>query len=272
MDSSPYDVFGLPPGAPFTDVKRRYIKLAKRHHPDKLPSDMNECEKQKHADIFRTATVAYRTLEDIDRTGGSTWGADWAAKATANTTTSDDWASIFREAWKEIKKRYHKIIVPVSLVDVHNRKSKKFEIFLRDVEGPMYIRMNCGDYPKTTIIHMGHVIKVQFCLQDPVYHLDDVMGTFDLYTTYDITWAEYLTGFDIEIKWCDGITLLNLHVDAFVDLDLPQVIADRGLWGQGQLYIKLKLVCPNKKQWSHLSETQRDKIFEGFNALASTQD
>lgn len=55
-DSDPYEVLGLDHGATEADVRAAYLRLAKKHHPDKNPGD------KASEWIFKEVQSAYETL------------------------------------------------------------------------------------------------------------------------------------------------------------------------------------------------------------------
>ena len=56
--TDPYEVLGLDRGATEADVRAAYLRLAKKHHPDKNPGD------QASEWIFKEVQSAYETLRD----------------------------------------------------------------------------------------------------------------------------------------------------------------------------------------------------------------
>ena len=270
MTENPYDTLGVPQGAPFAEVRAAYIKLAKQHHPDKLAQSDNLTY---HEEYFKRVTLAYKKLEDIEKHGS------WWSGAAGTGTWSDfsgagneDWGTvfkkIFRQAVSEIKKVYHTIEVPVSLEEIHNKKTKKLEVFLRDMNNAMYVKVSCGDWPTTTVIKDGHIIKVHFMMKEhKIYHLDDILGTRDLYTTCTMTWAEYLRGMACDILLCDGKTPLTIRTAPFPDIELPIVFKGRGLWGEGDLYVKLYLKCPSEVGWKSLNPAEREIFLCALDAI-----
>ena len=55
---SHYDVLGVAPTAPTSEVRRAYVTLARQHHPDRAGGD---------ADAMRAINEAWATLRDPDR-------------------------------------------------------------------------------------------------------------------------------------------------------------------------------------------------------------
>ncbi|MEP6732204.1 MAG: J domain-containing protein [bacterium] len=56
-----YAVLGVPASATQDEIKKKYRKLAAKHHPDKNPND------PKAADTFKGISEAYQTLGDADK-------------------------------------------------------------------------------------------------------------------------------------------------------------------------------------------------------------
>lgn len=257
----PYAVFGLKPGASLADVKSCYIKLAKAHHPDKLSASTTEADKLEHAEKFRSATMAFRRIEEDFRGGGSGSGVGCDEYWGGSGGGLDEWVKVFRDVFDEIQKRYHTIKVPVTLKQIHKRKVLRLEVFLRDCDDPVYISIDCGDYPKTTIVVSGRIIKIKFVLKkDKIYSLDDIIGNRDLFATCHIKWHEYITGVQQQLTWVDGKTILDICIPPFADLELPLVVEGRGLWGEGSLYVSLKLIHPTQAGWRGLCEDDQKML------------
>jgi DnaJ-class molecular chaperone len=266
---NPYDVLGLGEGATLTEVKAQYIKLAKIHHPDKLSPELSAGEREHHEELFKKITVSYRYIQDSHTRGRGGGGGFWWNEQSGGAAATDwtaMWRQVFQETMAEVKKRYHSVKMPVSLEDVHKKKVRKLEIFLRDVSEPVYIKVNCGLYPKTTVIHGGLMIKIRFILQDhPTYYLDNLLGTQDLYTSCDVYLTEYLRGITMKLPYLDG-TEIQVIVPPFVELEKPIVCEGKGLWEAGDLFVKLRLVSPDREAWKSLNEDVRKNILDGLDA------
>jgi molecular chaperone DnaJ len=74
-----YVVLGLARGAPLSDIKRAYKRLARRHHPDINPGDRTAAVQ------FRQIAEAYETLSDPERR--RRYDAGGEASATAEDAT-----------------------------------------------------------------------------------------------------------------------------------------------------------------------------------------
>ena len=62
MVSDPYKVLGLSPGASDEEVKAAYRKLAKKYHPDTLPANASEEEREEVTARFRSIHEAYEFM------------------------------------------------------------------------------------------------------------------------------------------------------------------------------------------------------------------
>lgn len=56
-----YATLGVPASATQDEIKKKYRRLASKHHPDKNPSD------PKAAETFKAISEAYQTLGDADK-------------------------------------------------------------------------------------------------------------------------------------------------------------------------------------------------------------
>lgn len=267
--SNPYDVLGIDRNAPFSAVRSQYIALAKRHHPDKLAKDISDEDLKAHEEQFKNYTLAYRKLERLQKTGtgtGTTWSEDFGSP-DSNVNWSSVFKNVFQEALNEVKRRYHVVRVPITLEEIHTKKRKKLELFLKGCDTPLYLHVNCGLYPKTTIIESGHIIKIRFQIEKHnCYHLDEILGTNDLYTTCNITWGEYLKGIDIPLKHLDDTTVM-VSIVPCMNIELPLIFKHKGLWGIGDLYVKIQIVTPTADAIAALDDIARKKLFEILDAM-----
>ena len=59
-----YSILEIPPTATENQIKKSYHNLAKKYHPDKLPNDSTEKQKQTATEKFRILNQAYEILID----------------------------------------------------------------------------------------------------------------------------------------------------------------------------------------------------------------
>lgn len=76
-----YTVLGLSEDAPLSDVKSAYRKMARELHPDRLPADLPDKEKQEKVERFRKVHAAYERI---------TGKAGWAGRSSQRRGGSDD--------------------------------------------------------------------------------------------------------------------------------------------------------------------------------------
>jgi len=69
---NPYDILEVPHGTPFNEVRIKYYKIARTHHPDKFIG--TDDEKVKNEDYFKKVTVAYRRIEIAEQNGSAGFG------------------------------------------------------------------------------------------------------------------------------------------------------------------------------------------------------
>ena len=63
------------------------------------------------------------------------------------------------------------------------------------------------------------------------------------------------------MTWIDGKTIIDISIPPFADLEIPLVFTGRGLWGEGNLYVSLKVQYPLQAAWNLLAENdQKDMV------------
>lgn len=287
--SDPYEVLGLPPTASFAEVRARYFQLAKKHHPDKLPH-LSEQEKKENEEYFQKVSVAYSQIEqqsptqspsrDEEEGGTQHWRHIWA-KVETMFQRPDVWEcmrQVFKDTITDVVmkakegKRTHHIKVPVTLAELHRKKRKKLQVFLQSVKEPIHTFLDCGEYPNprtftTCINEEDHTVRIDFDVQEhPLFRIDDVLGTPDLYVDVDMTWYDYIYGKTV------SVVLLNdepwdLVIEPFVDLRYPKRYAGMGVAGKGDMYVNLVLRHPSHQQWSRVEPASQQVFGEILNAL-----
>jgi DnaJ-domain-containing protein 1 len=76
-----YEILGVLPNATIGEIKKVYLKLAQKYHPDRF---MNEAEKREANEKFSHITAAYRTLSD------DKLRTKYDASLTKHTTDADE--------------------------------------------------------------------------------------------------------------------------------------------------------------------------------------
>jgi DnaJ-class molecular chaperone len=100
-----------------------------------------------------------------------------------------------------------------------------------------------------------------------LYQYDNILGTDDLYTTIDITIAEYILGKKIQLKYLDGNDII-INMLPFGDLSKSLCIPNKGLrQNKGDLYISINIILPDKELWNSQSIDFKEKLLNSLNAL-----
>jgi DnaJ-class molecular chaperone len=293
MKKSAYDILGVPEGAPFTEVRAAYFRLARKHHPDKL-GHLTPEERKHHEAVFQEVTAAYDAIER----GEGTMGGEEAA------APERDWRevwgrveSLFQrpEVWDCMKRVFestvraradggssggadrliHTVYVPITLEELHAGKAKKLQLVLKGIAEPVMCRISCADYPKAVVRVAGadeeetHIVNAHMALREhPVFRFDDLFDKWDLHMTTEVTWADYVRGKEVCVPSLGGGSPLVVPVPPFPRMELPIVVPGRGVAGRGDLYIALEWRPPTRECWEGLAR----ECQEGFMSAASTLD
>lgn len=268
----PYEILGLKYPSTKEEIKIRYYELAKKHHPDKLAHLPLE-ERAVHEELFKKINVAYKLLteKDLNDTSQNEWKGMWSymdnfmSDPTMLKNMGDllkNMVNVARE-YKKQKGSEHHIKVEVTLEEIHNRKEKKLRLFLKNRSDPVFINVDCGNYPdflythitpseQTLFIHIEFILK-----QHDVYILDDLFDTNDLLTEIPITFYEYLTGCEKTLIYLDGksftITIKKWNLDLFI-------IDNKGLHEKGVLRIIPKIILPDENDFLSMDLKDFEKL------------
>ena len=286
MDCS-YKVLGLEPNVSFSVVRNRYIELAKTHHPDKL-SGATEAERRDKEEYFKSVTVAYHRLEQRHKNPAVSFEDiedchDWRSVWESLIDNSDLITAIFDVATKAAAKykqrattQHHQVTVPITLEEVHMSKEKKLRLFLKGVEDPIYITVNCSykmakDGYVMEVKEGSVIITIEFQLKDhPVYSIDqemiDVLDELDMYANVTYTLSEYFTGVAQTLRYLDGTDVV-FYIPPFCATDVPITVRGKGLCGKGDLIIRPTLLLPKPALWDKMEQDEQDKYLNLLNAL-----
>lgn len=302
-DSDPYAILGVSRQASLQQVKARYFELARKHHPDKL-GNVSQEERDHHENIFKEVTNAYSSIEHQINTGQGTYSGTGTDAFTGNNLNREDWRSVWNDietlfqtpgTWEAMinivkntvsdvtvqgikKLRTHHIKVPVTLEEVHAKKKKKVRLFLADIEDPIFTTIDVGEYPIVDIKYPdpnipGLMINITVTMElskHPIYRLDDVLDSWDLFTEVTLTWLDFIKGRDVTLPYLDG-TDLHVTFEPFQDYTkVPIVFQDKGLCGLGNVYVSVTLELPNissKKIWDELGGIQKEFVLNFVKSL-----
>jgi len=184
---NPYDILELAHGAPFNEVRIKYYKIARIHHPDKFIG--TDDEKVSNEDYFKKVTVAYRRIEIAEQNGsagfgfgGSDGGSDGSSglggifgfgSSNFNYTefSKDDWRNVWssvetffnkpevwncvkniisdkvKEAVSKVYQKHHAITLELTLEEIYAEKPKKLRLFLKNIPEPVFITVNAANFP-----------------------------------------------------------------------------------------------------------------------------
>uniref|UniRef100_A0A6C0CTN1 J domain-containing protein n=1 Tax=viral metagenome TaxID=1070528 RepID=A0A6C0CTN1_9ZZZZ len=277
----PYHILGLSYPSTKEEIRSRYLELAKKHHPDKL-AHLSEEERKAHEETFKKISVAYELLnkKEFNNTSQCEWTGIWSYMENFMNdpnmlrNMSDllkNVVDIARE-YKKQKGSEHHIKIEVSLEEVHLRKEKKLRLFLKNIQDPIFITVDCGCYPsflythitpneQTLFIHLDFVLK-----QHDTYVLDDLFEPYDLVTEVNVTLYEYFTGGQKSLIYLDG-SLINYTL---LPYSLNHIlIENKGLYEKGTLRILTKICVPTKEEIAKVDLKTLEKIINNLKLLYS---
>jgi len=303
MTNDPYKILDLPYGTPFNEVRIKYYKIARLHHPDKFTG--TDEEKTTNEDYFKKVTVAYRRIELSDQNGipidvnadndtdglfstfskfsKDDWRSVWSSVDSffSRPEIWDSMKNIFIEKFKDIAtkniQRTHRVKVPLKYEDVHNEKMKKLRLFLHGIEDPVFIQVNAANFPHslvkyTCITINGRDVELEIMLdfeliEHSIYRYDNLFGTDDLITKVDINLAEYILGKKYMIPFLDG-TEIAINIPSFNNIEHSIIIESKGLHkNKGNLFVFLNINLPDKNVWDNQNVAFKEKLLKYLNIL-----
>ena len=272
----PYEVLGLTYPSSKEEIRARYHQLAKQHHPDKL-SHLSIDEKEKHEQKFKKINVAYELLtkSDFNNTSKTEWKGMWSyvENMMNNPEVVQNMGEVLQKMFnivKEYKKANrtdHHISVPVTLEEIHIRKEKKLRLFLKNIDEPVFIAIDCGTYPSFTYTHIHNdktlIIHITFELKlHNFYSIDFLYNSNDIFCQVNINLDEYFSGTTKDILYLDG-TKLQVYIPPFNKDEI--VIENKGLHYNGKLTIYINVNLPSKND---ISENKISKLVKYLKLLS----
>lgn len=302
----PYEILGLTYPCTKEEIKRKYHQLARKHHPDKL-GGLNEEEKKINEEKFKKINLAYELLNnsEFSNTSKSEWKNIWSwsmdtfmSNSNVNKLISDIFNSVreykkqkkeqgneddglngmfsnFINEYNEFKKNKgsdHHISVEVTLEEIHKNKEKKLRLVLNGHENPIYIKVNCGHFPKyiytyitpedkTLFIHITFIVKPH-----STYYLDDIMETNDIFTEIEINLFEYFKGCKKE--------LIDLDNNKCI-IEIPKcnhdniIIKNKGLHYKGNMNVLINVNLPSNDKFKNIDSNIYDNLLENLEKIYS---
>lgn len=266
MLNNPFKILNLPDNSSIEEVKKAYKKIALNSHPDKLNNIKDEKEKNKKIKYFMDATNAYKKIlnEDVEFENDNWDYNDWMNSFNdfTNSNLFKGVVNVIKKMRTKIKK--HSISVDIKYQELFSPNKKKLRIFLRKLDEPIYINLDCSKYPSHTINYFDdnddeHEIMISMDLindkiiNNGFYHID-----MDIYLDFNIDLCEYLNG---------GKKTIEYFNNDFIEFDIQpftfiHIIKNKGIKCQGDLIIKFNIKPIEKDKWCELLDADKKSMIE----------
>jgi DnaJ-class molecular chaperone len=275
--TNPYKILGVPVGSSIEEVKKVYKSIALKSHPDKLNNISDVNERNIKIKEFVDATNAYNKIlkgdvedysfidEDFDFENYNFTFDDW--EQTINSIRQSD---LFKDVVSMIMKfkskiKKHNINVDIKYSDYFSNNKKKLRLFLKGIDEPVYINLDCKKYPSCIINYFDdndneHEINIKMeLINDPkinngYYHeIND--NSINLYYDIPITTVEYLIGNVKEIIFINK-EKLQINIEPF---SKELEIKGYGI-NNADLIIKLIYNPIEKENWYKLTDADRNEM------------
>ncbi len=282
--NNPYQILGLQVNSSLEDVKKAYKTIALKSHPDKLNNITDINERNKKVKEFIDATNAYNKILNGD-SNNFNFDYDYDNYNYDDFKfTYEDWEETFNSIRKsdlmknlvnmfmkyKTKARKHNINVDIKYSDYFSTNKKKLRLFLKGIEEPVYISLNCKQFPSCIINYIDdndneHEIEINMILindkliNNDFYHLnseeddEEKKELFDIYYDINIDTIDYIIGGTKEISFVTKENI-KINIEPFTD---QSIIKNYGING-GSLIIKYNYKPINKEIWNKLIDA--DKI------------
>lgn len=283
--ANPFDILGISRNSSKEDAKKAYREIALSCHPDKLTRVTDSSEKAEKIARFKEATIAYNTIlnkEHIFSEGNDDldWGQLWKTFFNNKEDTGEilkdvflDVASVFMKGNIKPKAFYHpsqslsvishEISVDISYSEIMNNKRKRLRLILVDIEEPIFVDINCGNYPQVIKEYIDdtdneHEITINMNIKKhKMYdYIARDCGKIDLITSMKLSVSEYIEGTTKTIKYIDE-TFLDVVVEPFQEDYL--IVRGKGL-KNGDMYIDIRIAPPKYTQWNCLESSDKSEL------------
>jgi DnaJ-class molecular chaperone len=272
---NPYNVLGLPQTATKEEIKQRYKTLARQNHPDKLQDVLPE-ERKEREEYFKNVTVAYHVLMDQQSCDTNYpkspeyWKDIWA-KMEEFVNKKNVWGSFVDVASKYIRRKKHKIKVPVTLEEIYANKQKKIQLFLQGVIEPVHKVVSCGHYPSMQFEYESadggfHIVDIVFVENDHPYFTMDENG--NLSVSIAINLVEYIHGTSKSLPFLDG-NQISLEIQPFSDIhDVPITLQGYGITKNEDLYVYVCLQGVDKQSYESLDTLEQSAFISTLQKIS----
>jgi len=266
MLNNPFKILNLPDNSSIEEVKKAYKKIALNSHPDKLNNIKDEKEKNKKIKYFMDATNAYKKLlnEEVEFEDDNWDYNDWMNSFNdfTNSNLFKGVVDVIKKMRTKIKK--HSISVDIKYQELFSPNKKKLRIFLRKLDEPIYINLDCSKYPSHTINYFDdnddeHEIMISMDLindkniNNGFYHID-----MDIYLDLNIDLCEYLNGGKRTIEYFNN-DMIEIDIQPFTFI---HIIKNKGIKCQGDLIIKFNIKPIEKEKWCELLDADKKSMIE----------
>lgn len=282
--TNPYIILGLPIGSSIDDVKKVYKSIALKSHPDKINNISDINERNKRIKEFIDSTNAYNRIlkgdyncdsndydsNDYNYDDYKFTFEDWE-ETINNIRQSDlfkDVVSMIMKFKSKIKK--HNINVDIKYADYFSNHKKKLRLFLKGIEEPIYINLDCKKYPSCIINYFDdndneHEITIQMTfindkiVNNDFYHNDsddsDNSNKIDIYYNMKIDTIDYLIGNTKELQFFNK-EIIKINIQPFAK---EFIINNYGI-NKGNLIIIFDYQQIKKENWDKLSDADRNEF------------
>jgi DnaJ-class molecular chaperone len=261
MIEDPYSILGLNSNATKEQVRAKYKRLAIENHPDKLGCDASPEERQRREEYFKRVTVAYHMIMEqrADNTTAFDWKDVWKRVAQKNI-----WSTFVDVAHTYIRRKVHHVNVPIHMSDVRRGRMKKVQLFLKHVDQPVRVEIDCDLFPHTVLQHEAHdgsyhTIHVHMALQPHAVFWVDEDENLCAFVRIDI--SSYIRGCVRIIDYIDGSTV-EVTIPPFHDLDTDIIVHGYGLRKNKDLFVEIGIYGYTQTQWNSLTEDDKEKLLQ----------